>query len=113
DKIEQIVFDNSERISWMKPFDGNSKIINYTLRIRYKQDLLWSNETIITIDNDDITTYSFENIYSICSISVIIQAVNKIGSSLPSQPFYFQTNIKRLHIAPYNLKAVNISSKSA
>ncbi|CAF1446454.1 unnamed protein product [Adineta steineri] len=113
DRIEQIVFDNSERISWMKPFDGNSKIINYILRIQYKQDLLWSNETIITIDNDDITTYSFENIYSICSISVIIQAVNKIGSSLPSQPFYFQTNMKRLHIAPYNLKAGNISSKSA
>ncbi|CAF4321387.1 unnamed protein product, partial [Adineta steineri] len=37
DKIEQIVFENSERISWMKPFDGNSKIINYILRIQYKQ----------------------------------------------------------------------------
>jgi len=55
----------------------------------------WSNETIITIDNNEITSYSFENILSKCMISVIIQAVNTIGSSLPSDPIYFQTAIQR------------------
>lgn len=37
DKIESIFIDNSNRITWMKPFDGNAKIINYILHIQYKQ----------------------------------------------------------------------------
>jgi hypothetical protein len=37
DKIENIFIENSERIFWMKPFDGNSKIFKYILRIQYKQ----------------------------------------------------------------------------
>ncbi|CAF3590109.1 unnamed protein product [Rotaria sordida] len=112
DKIENIFIENSQRILWMKPFDGNSNILKYILRIQSKQSLSWSNETIIIIDNSDITEYLFENIFSKCMISVIIQAVNIIGSSLPSEPIYFQTNVKQLQIAPYNLTAINISSKS-
>jgi len=42
-----------------------------------------------------MTTYSFENIFSTCIISVIIESVNIIGSSLPSDPFHFQTQAKR------------------
>ncbi len=37
DKIENIFLDNSKRIFWVKPFDGNSNILKYILRIRYKQ----------------------------------------------------------------------------
>ncbi len=37
DKIEKIFMKNSERIFWMKPFDGNSDIFKYILRIKYKQ----------------------------------------------------------------------------
>lgn len=57
--------------------------------------MLWSNETIITIDNDDIMNYSFENIFTKCIISVTIQAENHIGLSLPSDPILFQTHTKR------------------
>ncbi|CAF0823910.1 unnamed protein product [Rotaria sp. Silwood1] len=112
DKIENIFIENSQKIFWMKPFDGNSKILKYILRIQSKQGLSWSNETIIIIDNSDITNYSFENIFSQCMISVIIQAVNIIGSSLPSERIYFQTNVQQLRVVPYNLTAVDISSKS-
>ncbi|CAF4143011.1 unnamed protein product [Rotaria sp. Silwood2] len=112
DKIENIFIEDSQRIFWMKPFDGNSKILKYILRIQSKQGLLWSNETIITIDNNDITNYLFENIFSKCMISVIIQAVNIIGSSLPSERIYFQTTAKQLQVAPYNITAIDISSKS-
>jgi hypothetical protein len=96
----------------MKPFDGNSNIVKYILRIQYKQGKIisswnlisfclhlgasWSNETIITVDNNEITNYSFENIFSKCMISVVIQAVNFIGSSLPSDPIHFQTTVKRI-----------------
>jgi len=37
DKIENIFIENSERIFWMKPFNGNSKILKYILKIQYKQ----------------------------------------------------------------------------
>ncbi len=37
DKIENIFIENSARIFWMKPFDGNSKIFKYILKIQYKQ----------------------------------------------------------------------------
>jgi hypothetical protein len=114
DKIENIFFDNLNRIFWTKPFDGNSKILKYILYIRYKQGQMdysivffffspvfshlgssWSNETIITVENNQITNYSFENIFSKCTIAVIIQAVNAIGLSLPSDSIYFQTTIQR------------------
>ncbi|UJR10325.1 hypothetical protein I4U23_014531 [Adineta vaga] len=112
DKIENIFLEKSEKLSWIKPFDGNSKILQYILRIRYRQGLIWSNETIVNIDNQNITTYSFENVFSTCIISVVIQSINAIGMSLPSDPFRFQMDIKRLRIAPYNLIATNISSTS-
>jgi hypothetical protein len=37
DKIENIYMKNSNEISWIKPFDGNAKIIKYILHIQYKQ----------------------------------------------------------------------------
>jgi len=37
DKIETIFIENSERIFWIKPFDGNANIIKYILRIQFKQ----------------------------------------------------------------------------
>ncbi|CAF1443327.1 unnamed protein product, partial [Adineta steineri] len=111
-RIENIFLENSNRISWFKPYDGNAKILKYILRIQYKQGIVWSNATIITINNSDITSYSFDNFYSKCSISITIEAVNTIGSSLPSNPLHFQTNTKQLLIAPNNLIAVNITSKS-
>ena len=49
----------------------------------------------ITIDNNQTTRYSFENILSTCMISVSIQAVNSIGSSEPSDLLRFQTKSKR------------------
>ncbi|CAF2759126.1 unnamed protein product [Rotaria sp. Silwood2] len=110
-KIENIFIDNSNQIIWNKPFDGNGQILKYILHIRYKQGTSWSNETIITINDSNITSYSFENLYSKCTISISIEAINIIGSSLPSN-LQFQTNIKQLLIAPYNLTAINISSKS-
>ncbi|CAF4300065.1 unnamed protein product, partial [Adineta steineri] len=94
-RIENIFLENSNRISWFKPYDGNAKILKYILRIQYKQGIVWSNATIITINNSDITNYSFDNFYSKCSISITIEAVNIIGSSLPSNPLHFQTNTKR------------------
>jgi hypothetical protein len=39
DRIENIFLDHFNRIFWMKPFDGNSKIFKYILRIRSKQGL--------------------------------------------------------------------------
>lgn len=39
DRIENIFIENSERIFWVKPFDGNSKILKYVLRIQYKQGI--------------------------------------------------------------------------
>jgi len=95
DKIDQIFIENSNQIYWIKPFDGNSKIFKYILRIRYKQINSWSNETIITINDSDITQYSFENIYSKCILSITIESVNNIGSSLPSNPLHFQTHLQR------------------
>ncbi|CAF2527441.1 unnamed protein product [Rotaria sp. Silwood2] len=86
--------------------------INETLNIYcLAEGTSWSNETIITINDSNITSYSFENLYSKCTISISIEAINIIGSSLPSN-LQFQTNIKQLLIAPYNLTAINISSKS-
>jgi hypothetical protein len=43
DKIENIFNENSERIFWMKPFDGNSNIVKYILRIQYKQGKIISS----------------------------------------------------------------------
>ncbi|CAF3435968.1 unnamed protein product [Rotaria socialis] len=112
DRIENIFIGDSEEIFWMKPFDGNSKILKYILRMQSRQGLLWSNESMIIIDDSDVTNYRFENMFSKCMISLTMQAVNDIGSSLPSEPIHFQTNTKQLEIAPYNLTAVSISSKS-
>jgi hypothetical protein len=99
ERIEQIFMENSNRISWIKPFDGNAKITKYILRRKFKQGKdnlsIWSNETIIIIYNTDQTYYSFENFYSKCTILITIEAVNSIGSSLPSNPLQFQTNVQR------------------
>ncbi len=37
ERIEKIFIENSNRIFWIKPFDGNTKILKYILRIKYKQ----------------------------------------------------------------------------
>jgi hypothetical protein len=37
DRIEKIFIDDSNRISWIEPFDGNADIMKYILRIKYKQ----------------------------------------------------------------------------
>lgn len=95
DRIERIHKDHSNRISWNKPFDGNTKIIKYILRKKFKRDDAWSREIIITIDDSEKTSYSLENIYSKCTISITIEAVNGIGSSLPSESLVFQTNAQR------------------
>ena len=80
------------------------KFSKYILRKKFKRNrknlLLphedpWSNETIITIDDGDVTHYSLGNFYSKCTVSITIEAVNSIGSSLPSEPLHFQTNIQR------------------
>lgn len=55
----------------------------------------WSNETIIIINDRDQTHYSFDNFYSKCTLSITIEAVNIIGSSFPSHPLHFQTNLQR------------------
>ncbi|CAF3429449.1 unnamed protein product [Rotaria socialis] len=111
DKIENIFIENSNQVTWIKPFDGNAKILEYILHIKYRQGLSWSNETIVAINDSNITNYLFENLYSKCTISITIKAVNVIGSSLPSH-FQFQANIQQLLIAPYDLTTVNLSSKS-
>ncbi|UJR35713.1 hypothetical protein I4U23_028463 [Adineta vaga] len=112
DRIEKILVDNSNRISWMKPFDGNAHIFKYILRIQYKQGISWSNETIIIVNDSNHTSYSFDNRYSKCTMSVTIEAVNRIGTSLTSIPLHFQTNLQQLLIAPHNLTIIDISSKS-
>lgn len=50
---------------------------------------------MITINDGNITNYSFENFYAQCTLSITIEAVNNIGSSLPSNPIHFQTNLQR------------------
>jgi hypothetical protein len=50
DKIENIFIENFERIFWMKPFDGNSKIFKYILKIQYQQSKI-------------IISFFFENIF--------------------------------------------------
>ncbi|CAF1590596.1 unnamed protein product, partial [Adineta ricciae] len=111
-QIEKVFIENSNRISWIKPFDGNANIVQYILRVQYKQGMTWSNETIIAVNGTDRTSYSFENYYSKCSMSITIEAVNPIGSSLPSAPLHFQINPQQLLITPSNLTAIDISSKS-
>jgi len=39
DRIENLFVQNSNRISWTKPFDGNSKINKYLLRIKHQQGI--------------------------------------------------------------------------
>ena len=96
ERIKEIFKDNSNRISWIKPFDGHSKISKYILRKKFKQNKgdSWSKETIVTIDDADRTFYSLENFYSKCTMSITIEAINSIGSSLPSDPLDFQTNVQ-------------------
>ena len=49
---------------------------------------------MIIINDSNITSYLFNNLYSKCMISIIIETVNIIGSSF-SDNFHFQTNTKR------------------
>ena len=91
-QIENVSLDKTQRLFWKQQFDGNSPILRYILRIQYKQGISWSEETIITLEEPNLTNYSFEHIVSKCLISVIIQAVNQIGISSPSDPLYFQTD---------------------
>ena len=129
EKIENLFIENNEHIYWMQPFDGNSPIFRYLLRFQYRQGLVWSEEMIITLEETNLTSYSLENLSSRCLISLIIQAVNQIGISPPSDPLYVQIDNKskfsidaffgirkqsslELPIAPYNLTARNISSRS-
>ena len=95
ERIQGIFRDHANRISWKKPSDGNAKIIKYILRKKFKREDLWSKETMITIDDAERTSYSLDSFYSKCTISVTIEAVNEIGSSLPSDPLQFQTNAQR------------------
>lgn len=113
DRIENLFIDTAHRISWSKPFNGNAPITHYLLRIRSQQgkiakaleenlflkysieEFSWSDETVITIDDTDRTIYSFEQIYSKCTLSITVQAVNSIGASLPSDPLHLQTTTKR------------------
>jgi hypothetical protein len=37
DRIENVFIENSEKLFWMKPFDGNTKIRKYILRIQFKE----------------------------------------------------------------------------
>lgn len=39
DRIEKSFLENSNKIYWIKPFDGNSKILKYIIRILYKQGI--------------------------------------------------------------------------
>ena len=114
DRIETLFVEDTYRINWMKPFDGNAKILQYLLRIQYQEGTnqlssslsmifsfssclgdSWSDETIITVNNTDRTSYSFEHVYSKCTLAVTVQAVNMIGSSPVSHPLHLQTNSKR------------------
>lgn len=36
-QVEKVFIESSNRISWIKPFDGNANIIKYILRVQYKQ----------------------------------------------------------------------------
>lgn len=96
ERIQRIHKDQFNRISWNKPSDGNARISKYILRKKFKHDdHQWSQETLINIDNPETTSYSLENFYSKCMISITIEAVNEIGSSLPSDTLQFQTNTQR------------------
>lgn len=91
DQIKNLTLDRTQRLFWSQPFDGNSPILRYILRIQYKQGISWSEEMNINLEEATQTNYSFEHILTKCLISVIIQAVNQIGISPPSDPLYFQT----------------------
>ena len=55
----------------------------------------WSNETILFVNGTDQTFYSFEHLSSSCALSIIVQAVNMIGSSPPSDPLRLEIYNKR------------------
>ena len=37
DRIGTVLVEDTHRLAWMKPFDGNAKILQYLLHIRYQQ----------------------------------------------------------------------------
>ena len=96
DRIENLFVENLKKIFWIKPFDGHSPILRYVLRIRFHQGKIWSNETIVFINNSETTNYLFDRITSRCTISLRIQAVNAIGMSLPSDAIQFETRAQGL-----------------
>ena len=59
-----------------------------------RQGLSWSNETRVMINNSETTSYQLNEIFSPCTISLRIQAVNALGASLPSDAIQFETSLK-------------------
>lgn len=68
----------------------SSSILLYSSR----QGLSWSNETRVMINNSEATSYQLNEIFSPCTISLRIQAVNGLGASLPSDAIQFETSLK-------------------
>lgn len=111
-RIENLFVENLKKIYWIKPFDGHSPILHYLLRIRFRQGISWSNETVVLLNNSATTSYVLDQIMSRCTISLRIQTVNLIGSSLPSDAIQFETRTQELRHAPSNLTMFFLSSKS-
>ena len=58
------------------------------------QGLSWSNETLITINGSETSSYRLDKTFSPCTISLRVQAVNAIGASLSSDAIQFETSLK-------------------
>ena len=94
-------------------------------------DFSWSDETVLTINDTNVTRFPLENLVSQCRISLSIQARNRIGLSAPSESIEFDAfvtglfssfvmqsidihrcSIIELRQPPSNVDIVEISSKS-
>ncbi|XP_065289345.2 cell adhesion molecule Dscam2-like [Dermacentor albipictus] len=98
----------SVSIRWSVPFDGNSPITQYDLKIHSSRD---GTSRVIPIPGTQLEM-TLDSLSPNSAYRVEVVAVNGIGTGTPSEPLFFTTDTEAPSTKPIDLKVIPLNASS-
>ncbi|KAM7292783.1 Down syndrome cell adhesion molecule-like protein Dscam2 isoform X2 [Ixodes scapularis] len=95
-------------LRWTPPFDGNSPISQYDLKVHSSRD---GTSLVIPVPGTQLEM-TLDSLSPNSAYRVEVEAVNSIGTGAPSEPLFFTTDTEAPSAKPVDLKVIPLNSTS-
>ncbi|CAN7982350.1 unnamed protein product, partial [Ixodes hexagonus] len=95
-------------LRWTPPFDGNSPITQYDLKVHSSRD---GTSLVIPVPGSQLEM-TLDSLSPNSAYRVEVEAVNNIGTGTSSEPLFFTTDTEAPSAKPVDLKVIPLNSTS-